>query len=139
MSLEWIAERRAVLSTAPESCRYCPSRQLSAQCATRVWRRAVGLWGSPQLSNPRSLAPGVPWRVFQYPEPRELWQSHQRSHQPLLRPIDANAGEQPGFRRRKRRLQPSLPDRRPALHPAGAEASILIKLTKEKAHITRLA
>ena len=47
---------------------------------------------------------------------------------PLVRPLDANTGEQSGVRWRERRLQPSLPDWRPALDPAGAEAPILSAL-----------
>ncbi len=46
--------------------------------------------------------------------------------QPPVRPLDANAGEQPGLRRRKWRLQPPLPNRRRPLHPTRPQTSALV-------------
>jgi hypothetical protein len=51
--------------------------------------------------------------------------SAQHPNQPTIWPIDTNVSQQPWLRRRQRRLQPPLTNRRPAFDPAGAQTSIL--------------
>src|SRR5262249_44987392 len=58
-------------------------------------------------------------------QPGEFRQSQQYADQPLIRPIDADAGKQSGTRRRERRLQSAVSDWRTALRPVGVEVSIL--------------
>ncbi len=47
--------------------------------------------------------------IFNHPN---FGKPQQHPEQPPVRPLDANAGEQPGLWRRKWRLQPPLPNRR---------------------------
>ena len=87
---------------------------------------ASGCWVAAPISTDRKDGPSLPIRVLQHLQLSELWKSQQHLDQPPVRPLDANSSEQSGLRRRQRRFQPPIPNRRPPLHPARPQTPILV-------------
>ena len=72
----------------------------------------------------REIGVSFPGRVLQPIQPPQLRQPQQLPNQSTVRPVDTNSCKLSRLRRCQW-LQPPLPNRRPPLHPTGAQVAIL--------------
>ena len=91
-----------------------------AQCPAGVRGLASRFCVAKAVLSDREVWASFPIRVLQHIQPPKLRQPQQHPWQPTVWPIYADAGEQPRLRRCQWRLQPPVPNRRPAFDPASS-------------------
>src|SRR5208337_3484228 len=97
-----------------------------AQYPARLWSMASRFCRASAIQAHRKGGSPVPRRDVQRIQPSELRSSGQSGRLCAVWPIHADAGQQPGRRRRKWRLQSALSGRRTAFNPACAQAEVLM-------------
>src|SRR5271165_5160911 len=100
----------------------------SFQITSVRWRHPDRFQAAPDLRPHRAPPAVIERRLLQHLQPPQLRQPDKLPHLASVRAGDADAEQLSGKRRPERRPQSAVPDRRPPVDPAGAQASVLNNL-----------